>query len=99
MLLKRLQNKPYFKTFPKNPLQEGYFGYDCSTYRPVVPDNRCPNDQFYSSETNQCLDCFCFGIRQGDEAKTKCQASNLRKSSVSGISIIVLIFLFCEYDI
>ena len=61
--------------------QDGYFGYDCQTYRPI--DNRCPKDQFYSSDANQCLDCYCFGITQGDGSKTKCQASNLRKSSVS----------------
>ena len=71
--------------------QTNYVGYDCSSYRPPRPEppeprpdeRQCPSDQFYSSEMNECLECFCFGIKQGDGSETKCQASNLRRSSVS----------------
>ncbi len=64
--------------------QSGFTGNLCQTAvsSPAQPaTSRCSEHEFYSSEDDRCISCFCMGIPSDSEGTpTQCQSANLPRS-------------------
>ena len=68
--------------------QVGFSGPKCTNQINFLPTFRCAKCEFYSSNDNRCIDCFCMGIPVDSEGTpVQCQSANLPRNH----------FIFCPF--
>ena len=61
--------------------QVGFSGPKCTNQINFLPTSRCAEGEFYSSNDDRCIDCFCMGIPLDSEGTpVQCQSANLPRS-------------------